>query len=227
MNAADQRQEPTATAVLVAFWVFQLLLSSRHFSSYSDAPNQASLLGGGSRDCMLNFHMRLLLITLLLQIPSVPCQHLRHMRQHGKDQHHHDKSRVHAREDAPAALTALGECHNGTCPSMEALARSKRLEPGATLPIVFANREYWPTLLNGLLAQSKISPALPRMIGVVCLDDGGSYLAFDDPQSLPLLLPSHSSCRRSLAQRRTGAVFTGSTRTPVFSPSRQQLRRES
>jgi hypothetical protein len=69
-----------------------------------------------------------------------------------------------------SASTTAG-CANGVCRTIEALAWSKGLKPGDTLPLVFGNKGYWPTLLNNLLAQSRISPALPQKIGIVCLDD--------------------------------------------------------
>jgi len=66
-----------------------------------------------------------------------------------------------------------GVCSNGvSCPDIVSLARSKGLEKGGTLPLVFVNTQYWLILLNNFAAMAKVDRALPAQIGVVCLDEG-------------------------------------------------------
>jgi hypothetical protein len=57
-----------------------------------------------------------------------------------------------------------GACANGTCPSIVSLARSKGLRRGGTLPLVFANSQYWPVLLNNLAAIARVDRNLPAEV---------------------------------------------------------------
>ena len=98
-------------------------------------------------------------------------QNLKYMRHHGKSRDHGYRH-LHRPAETPSVKGAPSiTCYNGTCNSIVTLAQSKRLQPGSTLPLVFANRDYWPVVLNSLVAQSRIEPSLPFQVGIVCLDD--------------------------------------------------------